>query len=188
VTFSHRALIARWALLWTCAGVAVATGQTRIGAPAPGQAFARFRPVAEPLWHFPTPALRQYPATYYFEGAVIGAGLLGATGALIAYEWGCHYSDSQSDCRAGPVIGVGLGGALFGGTVGAIVGGLFPAPHPRPLRGKPSKAALLGASAGALLGFGLLSQFCLNGCHSGEVEFNVSMTAIGALAGFIVGH
>jgi hypothetical protein len=142
------------------------------------------------LTHFASPEspARRYPATYYFEGAVIGASLLATTGALVAYELACHYSDTGSDCRAVPVIEVGLGGALFGGTVGALVGGLFPAPHPRPLRGHASKAALLGAGAGALLGFGLFQQFCLNGCSSGEVGFSVSTTAVGALAGLIVGH
>jgi len=142
------------------------------------------------LTHFaaPEPPARRYPATYYFEGAAIGAGVFGTTGAFLGYEFGCHYSENQSDCAAGPIVAASLVGALIGGTVGTLVGGLFPAPHPRPLRGDPGRAALLGASAGALWGFGVFPHFCLNGCSTGEIVFALSNTAAGALAGLIVGH
>lgn len=130
---------------------------------------------------------RHYPATYWVEGAVVGTSLLATTGALFFYEWNCHYSDTRSSCTAGPILEGSLGAALFGGTVGALVGGLFPAPHPRPLRGHAVKAALLGTLAGAMWGFGLFTHFCLNGCNPGEVRFGLSTAAVGALAGLVVG-
>jgi hypothetical protein len=85
------------------------------------------------------------------------------------------------------VAGV-LVGALLGGGVGALVGGSVPAPHPRPLRGHAARAALLGAIAGALWGFGVFPHFCINGCTTEEVAFGLSNAAVGALAGFIVGN
>lgn len=172
------------ALVWAFVAATVATGQTHFGPPTPGHAFARFRPVAEPLWHFPAPAVRKYPATYYVEGAVIGAGVLATTGA-----WFIGSCDFDSGCAGpGPIVAVTLAVALLGGTAGALVGGMFPAPHPRPLRGHAARAALLGATAGALWGFGVFPHFCLNGCNASEVRFGVSSAAVGALAGFIVGH
>jgi hypothetical protein len=142
------------------------------------------------LTHFAAPeaSTRRYPATYYFEGAVIGAGVLATTVALIWYELGCHYSEQRSDCAPGRIIGAGLVGAFVGGTVGALAGGLIAAPRPRPLRGNPVKAALIGACAGAIWGFGPFSHFCLNGCHSDQVVIGLSTTAVGALAGLLVGR
>src|SRR5882762_10214897 len=91
-------------------------------------------------WHITSvgpaePSIRRYPATYYFEGAAIGGSLFATTGALLWYELGCLYSDTQDDCTAGRIVRAGLVGALVGATVGALVGGLVPAPYPRPLRG-----------------------------------------------------
>jgi hypothetical protein len=136
----------------------------------------------------PELSIRRYPATSYFEGAAIGAGVFATTGALVWYQFGCHYSEIKADCAARPIVAASLVGALIGGTVGALVGGLFPAPHPRPVRGNPVKAALIGACAGGLWGFGPFSRFCLNGCHSDQVALGVSTTAVGALVGFVVGH
>ena len=143
----------------------------------------------ESLTHFTVPeaSTRRYSPTYYFEGAAIGAGVVATTAALVWYELGCHYSEQRSDCAPGRIIGAGLVGAFVGGTVGALGGGLIAAPHPRPLRGDPVKAVLIGAFAGAIWGFGPFSHFCLNGCHSDQVVFGFSTTAVGALAGLVVG-
>jgi hypothetical protein len=141
------------------------------------------------LTHFASrePSTRRYPATYYFEGAVIGAGVLATTGALLWYELSCHYSEQRSDCAPGRIIGAGLVGGFVGGTVGALAGGLIAAPRSRPLRGNSVKAALIGAGAGAIWGFGLFSHFCFNGCHSDQVVIGLSTTAVGALTGLVVG-
>ena len=56
------------------------------------------------------------------------------------------------------------------------------------LRGQAVKTALIGGGAGALWGFGVFSQFCLNGCHSEDVVMGISTMAVGALAGLIVGQ
>jgi hypothetical protein len=163
------------------------TGPATFGA-GPRLTTGRWRAADGTLVGLGEPTARKYPATYYFEGAVIGAGVVGPTAALIFYELACHYSDTGSDCAAGPIAEVGVGGVLFGGTLGALIGGAFPAPHPRPLRGHGAKAALLGAAAGALWGFGVFTHFCLNGCQSGEVGLGISTTAVGALAGLLVGR
>jgi hypothetical protein len=135
------------------------------------------------LSHFaaPEPAARHYPATYYVEGAVVGAGLLATTGAWI----GAGLCDS-SDCGGAAVTGAVLAG-LVGGAAGALVGGMFHAPHPRPLHGHAVKAALVGTIAGALWGFGVFNHFCIDGCHPSEVRFGLSTAAVGALAGLLVG-
>jgi hypothetical protein len=118
--------------------------------------------------------------------AVSEVPVLATTGAFLGLAL-CELSETTSGC-GGSTVAVTLGGAVFGGLTGAIVGGFFPAPHARPLRGHARRAALLGASAGALWGFGVFPHFCLNGCSSGEVAFALSNTAAGALAGLIVGH
>src|SRR5207244_11161702 len=110
----------------------------------PGPAFALFRTGSNPPRYLSTAAAGNYPATYYVEGAAIGAGVFAATGALWSYYWNCRYSDRTSDCAAGRVIAGSAVGALVGGGVGALVGGFFPAPQPRPLRGQAVKTALLG--------------------------------------------
>jgi hypothetical protein len=140
------------------------------------------------LTHFAAPGYptRSYSATYYFEGVAIGAGLVGTTGVWFGWVV-CQLSETTSGCTK-PLVVFGLAGALLGGTTGALVGGLFPAPRPRPLRGNAPRAVLIGATAGALWGFGVFPHFCLNGCSREEVAFGVSNVAVGALAGLLVGH
>ena len=137
----------------------------------------------ESLTHLaaPDPSTRRYPATYYFEGAVIGAGVLATTGA-----WFGNGLCESSNC-AGAAAGAALVVGLLGGVAGTLVGGMFPAPHPRPQRGHAARAALLGATAGALWGFGVFPHFCINGCNPSEVRFGLSSAAVGALAGLLVG-
>jgi hypothetical protein len=189
-------------LLATQLGVGPAYAQARLGARAadyrwtgaaavgagPRLTTKRRRTADGTLVGLGEPTVRKYPATYFFEGGVIGASVVGATAAFLFYEFACNYSDTRSGCAAGPMAEAGMGGVLFGGTLGALIGGAFPAPHPRPLRGHGAKAALLGAAAGALWGFGVFSHFCLNGCQSGEVGLGISTTAVGALAGLLVGR
>jgi hypothetical protein len=163
------------------------TGPATVGA-GPRLTTERRRTADGTLVGLGEPTARKYPATYYFEGAVIGASVVGATAAFLFYELACHYSDTGSACAAGPIAEAGVGAVLFGGTVGALIGGAFPAPRARPLRGHGARAALLGAAAGALWGFGVFAHFCLNGCQSGEVGLGVSTTAVGALAGLLVGR
>jgi hypothetical protein len=131
---------------------------------------------------------RVYRPTYWVEGATIGAAIVGTTGAWIAYEFGCKFSDLESDCATGRVLGAGAVGGLLGGIAGGLFGGAFSAPKPRPLRGHPVRSTVIGAGAGALWSFGLFWQFCLNGCRSEEVVVGVSTTGVGALAGLLIGR
>ncbi len=134
------------------------------------------------LGHFPPDSSpRHYPATYWVEGAAIGASLLGTTGAWL----GAGFCDS-SDCGGAAVTGALIFGAV-GGMAGALFGGMVNAPHPRPLRGHPAKAALVGTIAGAMWGFGLFTHFCADGCNPSEVRFGISTAAVGALAGLVMG-
>jgi hypothetical protein len=158
-----------------------ASGQFR---PEVGKAFVLFRPgpATAPPRRLSLPPASQYPATYYFEGAVIGTSLLATTGAWFASDL-CE----SSDCT-GTTVAFALGSGVVGGIAGAIIGGQFGSPHPRPLHGHGARAALVGAVAGALWGFGVFPHFCLNGCNPGEVRFGLSNAAVGALAGVVVGQ
>jgi hypothetical protein len=131
---------------------------------------------------------RHFAPTYWQEGATIGAAVVGTTGAWIAYDLACKFSDTASDCRPGAVIAGGLVAGVVGGIAGGLAGGAFSARQPRPLRGHPVKATLVGAGVGALWSFGLFWHLCVNGCRSEQVAFGLSSTAIGALAGLLVGH
>jgi len=124
----------------------------------------------------------------WLEGATIGAAVVGTTGAWVAYELGCHFSDVRSDCKARRVLAGGVFGGVLGGIAGGLVGGAFSAPNPRPLRGHPVRTTLIGAAAGALWSFGLFWHFCTDGCRSEEVIFGVSSTGTGALAGYLIGR
>ena len=136
------------------------------------------------LAHFavPQPPIRRYPATYYIEGAAIGASVLATTGVW----FGVVLCDPDSNCHGANFTPVLVGGVL-GGVAGALVGGMVNAPHPRPLHGHAVKAAWIGTLAGAMWGFGLFTHFCLNGCNPDEVRFGLSTAAVGAVAGLLVG-
>jgi hypothetical protein len=137
-----------------------------------------------------TPVARQegrvYRPTYWKEGAAIGAAIVGTTGALVAYELACEFSDVRSDCSLASVLAGAAVGGVLGGITGALVGGAFPAPEHRVRR--PARFMLVGAGAGALWGFGAFWQFCLNGCRSEEVALGISATAVGALVGWLIGR
>ena len=126
--------------------------------------------------------------SYWLEGATIGAAVVGTTGAWVTYEFGCHFSDLRSDCKATKVLAGGVLSGVVGGIAGGLVGGAFSAPKPRPLQGHPVRTTLIGAGAGALSGFGLFSRFCANGCRSEEIVLGFSTTTAGALAGLLIGH
>lgn len=128
------------------------------------------------------------PPTHWIEGATIGAAIFGTTGAFAGYMIGCEFADDRSSCSPGPIIAAGIVGGLTGGIVGALVGGQIPASRERPLRGRPGKAAAIGAAIGTAWGFGLLLQGCANGCHTEEVVLGLSTTTAGALAGVLVGR
>lgn len=132
----------------------------------------------------PEGRLRARPPTYWIEGGVIGAATMGFTVATIA---AALCADADTACEPGRVVLGSLAGALLGGTVGALVGGAITAPHRRPLRGHPARAAVIGATVGAVWSLGVLGRFCLNGCRTPVLAFGVSTAAVSALAGLFVG-
>ena len=131
------------------------------------------------------PPARVYPPSYWFEGAAIGAAVLGATTVFMASAF-CGYDDSDSSCHPGVYVGAAAVGGALGAGVGALVGGFFDAPRARPLRGHPGRAALIGAVAGGVWGVGFLCHGLGDGCGSGESVFGISVSAVGALAGWLV--
>ena len=67
--------------------------------------------------------------SYWKEGGLIGAGVLGLSGLIVAAEF-CGYSDTgDDDCTLGTIGGAVVGSAL-GFGVGALIGGMFPKPVP----------------------------------------------------------
>jgi hypothetical protein len=62
---------------------------------------------------------------YHAAGGLIGAGTVGALGALIGYGL-CADSDIQHGSCAGNALGLGLVGAVVGWTAGSLIGGLIP--------------------------------------------------------------
>lgn len=120
-----------------------------------------------------------------FEGAVIGAGVLGVTSVFIAAGF-CGLNESGSSCGAGAYLGAAAIGGVVGAGFGGLVGGLFDAPSPHPLRGHPGRAAFMGAVAGALWSVGFLCHGLGHGCGDLEAAFGLSSSAVGALAGLLV--
>jgi len=129
-------------------------------------------------------SVRVYPPSYWFEGAAIGAAVLGATTVFVASAF-CGYGDTDWSCDPVTYAGAAAIGGALGAGVGALTGGLFDAPRARPLRGHRRLAALIGAVAGAVWG-GFLCHGLGDGCGSAEPEFSISVSAVGALAGWLV--
>ena len=96
------------------------------------------------------------------------------------------YDDSDSSCHPGVYIGAAALGGALGAGLGALAGGLFDAPHARPLQGHPGRAALMGAIAGALWSVGFLCHGPGDGRGTTEPVFGISVSAVGALAGWLV--
>ena len=156
--------------------VLLAVGLLTLPQPSQGQRIASLTHLAAP-----DSTTRHYPATYWVEGAAVGAGLLATTGAWL-FAGLCD----TSDCSGAGVTGTVLAG-LVGGAAGALVGGMVNAPHPRPLHGHAARAALVGTLVGAMWGFGLFNHLCVDGCNPSEVRFGLSSAAVGALGGLVVG-
>jgi len=60
-------------------------------------------------------------ATYVWEGAAIGAGVLGLATAWLVGGF-CGYNDARQDCT-GAYLGGGFVGAFIGGIIGGMIGG-----------------------------------------------------------------
>jgi hypothetical protein len=63
--------------------------------------------------------------SYWGEGGGIGAGILGLLGGLTGAGL-CSESENTDDSCFGPVLGIGLLGALVGFTAGSLIGARFP--------------------------------------------------------------
>jgi hypothetical protein len=72
-----------------------------------------------------------------YEGLAIGAGLGALGGALLGLAV-CGQSDDPDTNSTACAIGGGLGGAVLGGFVGLLVGGLFPKEEAAPRDSVPN--------------------------------------------------
>jgi hypothetical protein len=73
---------------------------------------------------FPQDSVRDRRRNYTWEGAAIGAGVLGTLGGLFIGGL-CGDSDSQDSC-VGAYVGGALTSAFIGGIIGGIIGGNIP--------------------------------------------------------------
>ena len=154
---------------------------------APRGAAQRLPERLQPLRPPTVDSVRKYSPSYWFEGAAIGAAVLGATTVFAAASL-CGTGDGGGSCGPSVYIGSAAVGGVVGAGLGALVGGMFAAPHARPLRGHPGRAALLGAVGGAFWSVGFLCHGVGHGCGRGEPVFGISLSLVGALAGWLVGH
>ena len=154
---------------------------------APGGAAQRLPERLQPLRPPTVDSVRKYSPSYWFEGANIGAAVLGATTVFAAAGF-CESGDGGTPCRPSVYLVSAAVGGVVGAGLGALVGGMFDAPHARPLRGHPGRAALLGAVGGAFWSVGFLCHGVGHGCGRGEPVFGISLSLVGALAGWLVGR
>jgi hypothetical protein len=131
-------------------------------------------------------SVRVYAPSYWIEGATISAAVLGATTVFVAAGF-CEFGDAGTPCRASTYVASAAIGGVVGAGLGALVGGVFDAPHARPLRGHPGRAALIGAVGGAVWSVGFLCHGLGDGCGRSEPVFGFSVSLAGALAGWLVG-
>ena len=73
----------------------------------------------------PTKVVSGERTSYWAEGGGIGAGILGLLGGLTGAGL-CSESENTDDSCFGPVLGIGLLGALVGFTAGSLIGARFP--------------------------------------------------------------
>jgi hypothetical protein len=143
----------------------------------------RLQPIRPPA----ADSVRVYAPSYWVEGATISAAVLGAT-TVFAARGLCGLDETGSPCGFGTYAASAAIGGVVGAALGAIVGGMFDAPHARPLRGHPGRAALIGAVGGALWSVGFLCHGIEDGCGREEPIFGISVSLAGALAGWLVGR
>ena len=93
---------------------------------------------------FPQDSVRPSRRNYTWEGAGIGAGILGTLGAILLGGF-CAYSDVHESC-VGSYAGGAVVGVVIGGVIGGMIGGNIrkgPAPVPANNRmDQPSAFAL----------------------------------------------
>lgn len=143
----------------------------------------RLRPIRPPA----ADSVRVYAPSYWVEGATFGAAVLGATTVFVAAGF-CEFGDAGAPCRPSTYAASAAIGGVVGAGLGALVGGMFDAPHARPLRGHPGRAALIGAVGGAVWSVGFLCHGLGDGCGRDEPVFGISVSLAGALAGWLVGR
>jgi len=132
----------------------------------------------------PSDSARAFQPSYWFEGALIGSAVLGTTGFFIAAGL-CGMGDGEDNCHSAAFAGAGAGVAV-GAAMGALVGGLLQAKRPRPMKGRPLRAAVIGALVGVLWSEGFVCHTLSSGCGSEEPAFGISSAAIGALTGWLL--
>lgn len=184
--------VASRSLFLTALAIAAVSPRLTAQAKEPGP---RIAPELMPVAPLPTrdlsapadtqPTQHHYQPTYWVEGGVMSA--VGFATVVGGFAYGFCDSDSGCHDRTAAAILGGLGAGAIGFGVGALIGGAFPASHPRPLKGHPLKGLLVGTAAGALTTFGLVSQGCLDGCSSEEVGYDFLFTVVMGMTGTLLG-
>jgi hypothetical protein len=133
----------------------------------------------------PTSATHQEPAarhrySFWLEGAALGAAIGGTTGAFI------YYGLCESDCVPERALASAAVLGVLGAFAGTLMGAMVPSSRPRPFRGMPGAATLVGATAGAVWSFGVMNRACQGGCSGFEIRFGVATILAGGLTGYLM--
>jgi hypothetical protein len=122
----RRALSLTLVLMSTTPALAAQVSASRIRGPTPSILFraASTRGAVA----MPDSVQGSVPPTQWKHGMLIGGIIGGVGGIALGFAW-CGLSETQTSCLSLVLAGT-VGGALLGGTIGALIGGQFPK-HPR---------------------------------------------------------
>lgn len=127
-----------------------------------------------------------YTPSYWLEGGVLTAVAFGTAGGAIVYAL-CDADSGCNNHRGLHAAEGALASGALGFAAGALIGGLIPAKHGHPLAGHPGTGALVGTLVGAFWSFGVVSRFCINGCSSWYVSYDLITTSLSSITGLLLG-
>ena len=95
--------------------------------PVLSRALARPAPMTAPTIASLPDTARRYPATYWKEGLFIAGGTMAVLGGIVGAAF-CTSSDVEGPSCPVVTVGTAALAGTVGGSVGALIGGLFPKP------------------------------------------------------------